>query len=132
VVDQWLRQDGGGRSLDGGGVQYKRLPGDPGRDPRQFSNLSSPICLCRELDPASPWRGRVSRVSETSTTPTVSDDDTVRRGKQQRAATRQAWTVVLVITLIAALVIAQFAFSTANDNQSVDGSTATSSQYVDG
>jgi beta-lactamase regulating signal transducer with metallopeptidase domain len=73
----------------------------------------------------------VSRVSETSTTPTSSDDDTVRRGEQQRATTRQAWTVVLVITLIAALAIAQFAFSTANDNQSVDGSTATSSQYVD-
>jgi hypothetical protein len=55
----------------------------------------------------------------------------MNRAAQQRAATRQAITVVLAITLIAALVVIQFAFSTSNDTQSIDGSTATSSQYVD-
>ena len=71
-------------------------------------------------------------MSETSTTPAPSDTDaTTRRAEQQRSATRQAWTVVLVLTLLATLVIVEFAFSTANDNQSVDGPTATSSQHVD-
>lgn len=71
-------------------------------------------------------------MSETPTTSTAGDaGDTPPHAEQQRAATRQAWIVVLTITLIAGLVIAQFSFSTANDSQSVDGSTATSSQYVD-
>jgi hypothetical protein len=71
-------------------------------------------------------------VSETSTTPTASDaEEATRRAEQQRSATRQAIIVVLALTLVAALVIIEFAFSTSNDSQSVDGPTATSSEYVD-
>lgn len=39
--------------------------------------------------------------------------------------------VVAILTLISTLVLVEFAFSTANDSQTVDGSTATSSQYTD-
>ncbi len=45
---------------------------------------------------------------------------------------RQAWAVVVAITLIAALIIIDFAFSTANPSSSIDGNTATSSQYISG
>ncbi len=70
-------------------------------------------------------------MSETSTPERQENEAEEHRAAQQRAATRQAVTVVLAITLIAALVVIQFAFSTSNDTQSIDGSTATSSQYVD-
>jgi flagellar basal body-associated protein FliL len=70
-------------------------------------------------------------MSETSTPAPEETAAEQRRAAQQRSATRQAIIVVLALTLIAALVIIEFAFSTANDSQSVDGPTATSSQYVD-
>ncbi|CAN5162627.1 hypothetical protein BH24ACT1_BH24ACT1_05130 [soil metagenome] len=70
-------------------------------------------------------------MSETSTPAPPETEAEADRAAQQRAATRQAITVVLAITLIAALVVIQFAFSTSNDTQSIDGSTATSSKHVD-
>jgi hypothetical protein len=70
-------------------------------------------------------------MSETSTPAPEGTEGDERTAERQRSATRQAVAVVLALTLIAALVIIQFAFSTSNDSQSVDGPTATSSQYVD-
>lgn len=45
---------------------------------------------------------------------------------------RQGLTVVLAITVIAALIIIELAFSTSNTNFSVDGNSVTSSQFIDG
>lgn len=70
-------------------------------------------------------------MSETATSPGTDDAAAARRGELQRSATRQAWTVVLALTLIATLVIVEFAFSTSNDTQNVDGTTASSSRYVE-
>ena len=71
-------------------------------------------------------------MSETSS-PTTSDapDEAAGHDGRLRSATRQAWIVVVTLTVITTLVIVQFAFSTANDVQTVDGRKATSSQYVD-
>ncbi|MBW3610646.1 MAG: hypothetical protein KY438_03840 [Actinobacteria bacterium] len=55
-----------------------------------------------------------------------------RSGRPDRATTRQAIIVVLVITAIAALIIIELAFTTANDSSSINGRTATSSQYFSG
>jgi hypothetical protein len=49
-----------------------------------------------------------------------------------RPATGSAWLVVLVIGIVAGLVLITFAFSTNNTPASVDGTTATTSQFVDG
>ena len=54
------------------------------------------------------------------------------RSEEPAPATfRQAVVVVAVLTLIAAGIILNLAFSTANTPSSVDGRTATSSQDVD-
>ncbi len=55
-----------------------------------------------------------------------------RSGRPDRAVTRQAIIMVLVLTVIATLIIIEFAFTTANDVSSIDGRTATSSQYING
>lgn len=71
-------------------------------------------------------------MSETSS-PTTSDasEEAVSHDPRQRSATRQAWIVVVTLAVITILFIVQFAFSTANDVQTVDGRKATSSQYFD-
>ncbi|HEV2811290.1 MAG TPA: hypothetical protein VGV93_12950 [Acidimicrobiales bacterium] len=71
-------------------------------------------------------------MSETSS-PTTGDasEEAVRHDARQRSATRQAWIVVVTLAVITTLFIVQFAFSTATDVQTVDGRTATSSQYAD-
>jgi hypothetical protein len=72
-------------------------------------------------------------VSETPASTTESRESSDEPVVEARLpATRQAVIVVLVLTALAILVIVQFAFSTANDRQSIDGTTATSSQYVGG
>ncbi len=58
--------------------------------------------------------------------PSVGD----RSERSDKVTVRQAWAVVLAITAIAALVIIEFAFTTANPSSSIDGTTATSSQYI--
>jgi hypothetical protein len=65
---------------------------------------------------------------EATTDPGVGD----RSGQPDRATARQALFVVLAITAIAALILIEFAFSTANDASSINGRTATSSHYLDG
>lgn len=70
-------------------------------------------------------------MSETSTPAPQGSEGEERTAERQRSATRQAVVVVLALTLIVTLVIVEFAFSTFNESQSVDGPTATSSQYVD-
>jgi hypothetical protein len=65
---------------------------------------------------------------QATTEPPVGD----RSGRDDRATARQALAVVLVLTLIATLVILDFAFSTANESSSINGRTATSSQYING
>ena len=71
-------------------------------------------------------------MSETSS-PTTGDasDEAAGHDSRLRSATRQAWIVVITLALITTLVVVEFAFSTANDVQTVDGRTATSSQYAD-
>ncbi len=70
---------------------------------------------------------------EATTEPSVDDPSVGDRSERGDAATmRQAWAVVVAITLIAALIIIDFAFSTANPSSSIDGNTATSSQYISG
>ena len=66
--------------------------------------------------------------AEASTEPSVGD----RSERPDRATKRQALIVVLAITAIAALILVEFAFSTANDVSSINGRTATSSHYLDG
>lgn len=54
------------------------------------------------------------------------------RGEESsRVTRRQAITVVLALLVIAALIIIDLAFSTANTPFSVNGRTATSSQFID-
>ena len=54
-----------------------------------------------------------------------------RSSESSRVTRRQGIVVVLVLTAIAALVILDLAFSTSNTSFSVDGRSATSSQYLD-
>lgn len=49
-----------------------------------------------------------------------------------RPATAAAWLVVLVVGGIAAVVVLTAAFSAHNTDASIDGRTATTSQFVDG
>lgn len=55
-----------------------------------------------------------------------------RHDESSAVTRRQGMLVVLAITVIAALIIIDLAFSTANTNASIDGRTATTSQFVDG
>ena len=68
-----------------------------------------------------------------SSSPTTGDasEEAAGHDARQQSATRQAWIVVVTLAMITTLVVVQFAFSTANDVQTVDGRKATSSQYVD-
>lgn len=72
-------------------------------------------------------------MSETSSPTTTSDasDEAGGHDGRLRSATRQAWIVVVTLAVITTLVLVQFAFSTSNDVQTVDGRKATSSQYAD-
>ncbi len=63
---------------------------------------------------------------EATTDPSLAD----RSGQPDRATRRQALIVVLAITAIAALIIIEFAFTTANDSSSINGTTATSSHFI--
>lgn len=74
----------------------------------------------------------MSETSNATDSESEEQADDVPAVEARPPATRQAIMVVLAIGAIAALIVIQFAFSTANDNQSVDGTTATSSQYVGG
>lgn len=49
-----------------------------------------------------------------------------------RPATTSAWLVVLVLAALAATVIVGLSFSTSNTQSSIDGTTATSSQPLEG
>ncbi len=48
-----------------------------------------------------------------------------------RLTTRKAVIAVVTLIVLAALLILNFAFSTSNTPQSINGRTATSSQYLD-
>ncbi len=54
-----------------------------------------------------------------------------RGGESSRVTRRQGILVVLVLVVIASLIIIDLAFSTANTPFSVNGRTATSSQFID-
>ena len=49
-----------------------------------------------------------------------------------RPATASAWIVVLVLLALAATIIVGLAFSTQNTPASIDGTTATSTQQLEG
>lgn len=51
---------------------------------------------------------------------------------RHRPATAAAWLVVLVVAALALIVLLGFAFSTENARGSIDGRTATTSQFVEG
>lgn len=57
---------------------------------------------------------------------------TERSGESSRATTRSAIIAVVTLTVLAALLILNFAFSTSNAPQSINGRTATSSQDIVG
>ena len=54
-----------------------------------------------------------------------------RSDESSRVTRRQGLTVVLAIAVIAALILVDLAFSTDNTNFSINGRSATSSQFID-
>ncbi len=55
-----------------------------------------------------------------------------RGNESSRVTTRKAVIAVVTLTVVATLLILNFAFSTSNTPQSVNGRTATSSHYLVG
>lgn len=55
-----------------------------------------------------------------------------RSNESSRVTTRKAVIAVMTLTVLAALLILNFAFSTSNTPQSINGRTATSSQDLVG
>lgn len=65
--------------------------------------------------------------------PTVDDAGLGERSSEPRPeTTRKAVIFVVTLVVLAALLIVNFAFSTSNTPASVNGRTATSSQYLTG
>lgn len=58
--------------------------------------------------------------------------DSARLHAAARPATGSAWLVVLVLAALALTLIIGLAFSTSNTPSSIDGTTATSSELVEG